>query len=200
MKKLLLLFLLLLIVGGCGVTKHKQKEKAQMELEEDLKTTEKTDVKENTSSQKSISDSTNSISNYAVDRSKASTLQNFSLKNNGRCQDPGTIRYINFTDALGNKTSIPVNDNTDLAFNSETEFKKVIETLKVEITNLKKENETLKKENKTRTAKDVSQKSKIKAKTSKTNTETEKHSFWAFILVGVLSVVLWETIKKLIFK
>ncbi|PWN62322.1 hypothetical protein [Chryseobacterium oncorhynchi] len=196
MKKLLLLFVLLILVGGCGVTKHKQKGKTQTELEEGLKTIEKTDVKENITSQKRVSDSINSISNYAVDRSKAATLQNFSLKNNGRCTDPGTIRYLNFTDALGNKTSIPVNDNTDLNFNSETEFKKEIETLKIEITNLKKENETLKKENKTLTAKEVDKKSKINTKTSNTKTETEKRSFWAFILVGVLSIVVWEIIRR----
>lgn len=198
MKKLLLLFLLLLLVSGCGVTKQKQKEKSQTELEEIIKATENLDVKENTVSNKAVSDSTNSITNFTVDRSKAATLQNFSLKNNGRCTDPGTIRYLNFTDALGNKTSIPVNDNTDLNFNSESEFKKEIENLKIEVTNLKKENETLKKENQTHIAKEVSQKTKIKAKTGKTNTETEKRSFWAFILVGVLSIIAWEFIKKLI--
>lgn len=199
MRNLLLLFLLLFI-AGCTVNKHKNKEKNDTSIHNEVQSNEKSSVKENSVQNKKISDSTTSNAKYNIDRSKTAVLQNFSLKNNGKCADPGSTRYVQFTDVLGNKTSIPVNDNTDLDFRSESEMKKEIESLKTELFNLKKENETLKKDKKSLTSKKAAQKSDIRTKNSKTDIKTEKHSFWNFILVGVLFIIVWETIKGIIKK
>lgn len=199
MKNLLML-LLLLLMGSCTVSKHKMKDKNDTSITNEVQSNEKNSVKENSVQQNNRSDSTASNANYNIDRSKTATLQNFSLKNNAKCADPGSTRYVQFTDVLGNKTSIPVNDNTDLNFGSESEIKKEVESLKTENFNLKKENETLKKDKEAFTTKEEAQKSNIRVKASKTDVETEKYPFWSFIVVGVLSIVVWETIKKLIFK
>lgn len=196
MKKIILLFLLIFLTNNCTVNKHKTKDKNDTSITNEVQITEKSSVKENSVQQHNRSDSTVSNANYNIDRSKIATLQNFSLKNNGKCAGPGSTRYVQFTDVLGNKTSIPVNDNTDLNFGSESEIKKEVESLKIENINLKKQIETLKKDKEALTAKQESQKSNIKVKVSKTDVETEKYPFWSFIVVGVLSIVFWEIIKR----
>lgn len=192
------MLLLLLFIGSCTVSKHKTKDKNDTSITNEVQSNEKSSVKENSVQQNNRSDSTASNANYNIDRSKTATLQNFSLKNNGKCADPGSTRFVQFTDVLGNKTSIPVNDNTDLNFGSESEIKKEVESLKTENVNLKKEIETLKKDKESLTVKEVDQKSNIRVKASKVDTETENRSLWAFVLVGILSIIVWEFIKKLI--
>lgn len=199
MKKILL-FLLLPLVGGCGVSKNKQKEKQLTEIEENLKVTNQGSVKENSDSRKNVSDSTASQSKYNIDRSLASALQNFSLKNNGKCGDPGITRFVQFSDALGNKTAIPVNDNTDLDFHNETDLKKEIEILKTEKLTVKKENEKLVKSNESLSNQVNELSTKLKAKSTKSDTKTEKNSFSSFALIAVLAIVVWEILKKLIKK
>lgn len=199
MKNLIIL-LSVLLIGSCTVSKQKKKDKNDTSITNEVQSNEKSSVKENSVQQNNRSDSTASNANYNIDRSKTATLQNFSLKNNGKCADPGSTRYVQFTDVLGNKTSIPVNDNTDLNFGSESEIKKEVESLKTENVNLKKEIETLKKDKQALTIKQATQISNIRVKASKTDVQTEKHSFWSFILVGVLFIVVWETIKGIIKK
>lgn len=200
MKKLLFLLLLILLIGSCTVSKHKTKEKNDTSITNEIQNSETSSIKDKSIRQNNRSDSTASNANYNIDRSKTATLQNFSLKNNGKCTDPGSTRYVHFIDVLGNKTSIPVNDNTDLNFVSESEMKKEVESVKTENVNLKKEIETLKKDKQALTVKQAAQKSNIRVKASKTDVETEKYSFWSFILVGVLFIVVWETIKGIIKK
>lgn len=198
MKNLLMLFLFLFI--GCTLSKHKTKAKNDTSITNEVHRSEKSSVKENTTQQKSLSDSTVFNANYNIDRIKTATLQNFSLKNNGRCADPGSIRIIQFTDVLGNKTSIPVNDNTDLSFGSESEINKEIEAYKTEVVKLKKENETLKQDKEALLTTKTAQKSDIRVKASKMDVEKEIYPFWVFVVVGVLSIALWEIEKKLIKK
>lgn len=192
-----IIIILLLLITSCTVSKQKMKDKNDTSITNEVQSNEKSSVKENSLQENNKSDSTVSNTNYNIDRSKTATLQSFSLKNNGKCADPGSTRYVHFTDVLGNKTLIPVNDNTDLNFGNELEIKKEVESLKTENVNLKKEIETLKKDKEALTAKQAAQKSNIRVKASKTDVETKKHSFWSFILVGVLFIMAWELIKKL---
>ena len=188
------------MIGSCTVNKNKTKDKNDTSITNEVQSSETSSIKDNSIRQNNRSDSTASNANYNIDRSKIATLQNFSLKNNGKCTDPGPTRYVHFTDVLGNKTSIPVNDNTDLNFGNKSQIKKEVESLKTENFNLKKENETLKKDKEAFTTKEEAQKSNIRVKASRTDVETEKYPFWSFIVVGVLSIVVWEIIKRKLIK
>lgn len=198
MKNILLI--LFLIVISCTVNKHKEKEKSVISEKTESNTAENQKVVETSNLDKAKTDSTILESHFNIDRSKAATLQNFQLKSNGKCTDPGIIRYVQFTDVLGNKTSIPVNDNTDLNFESESELQKENENLKAQLSKVTKENETLKREKESVTAKKAAIKSDIKVNNRKTDVKTEKQSFWAFIIVGLISILLWELLKQAIKK
>ncbi|MGD1319146.1 hypothetical protein [Chryseobacterium sp. 2R14A] len=200
MQKLILFFMLLIFVSGCVTRKHKIKDKQEFYQEVENKTTWQKN--ENTFVEKKgmKKDSLYTNNKYNLERNHLFTSQSFQLKNNGKCGDPGVLRNIEFTDALGNRTSIPVNDNTELHFGNESFLKKEVESLKTEIFNLKKENEILKSYKVDLSTKKTAQKSTITERKGNTEVKTEKHSFWSFILVGLLSIILWETIKGIIKK
>lgn len=198
MKKLTYFIILLFFVSGCVTNKHKMKEKQEsnslLETKNSLKSDEKLDVESNQIRKDSISIK----SKYSIEKNELFAAQNFQLKNNGKCGDPGTLRNVEFTDVLGNKTSIPVNDNTELNFQNQSELKKEVESLKVEnkqltetITETQSKYEKAQSENN-----DLKQ--KLNTKTSNVNTKAESNSIWQFILCIVLSIVIWEGSKKLI--
>lgn len=196
MKKLLLFILLLLL--GCATNKQKIKEKQESSSSLVSNTRVKSDEKTTVAKKETKKDSISKNSNYNIERNQLFAAQNFQLKNNGKCADPGILRNVEFTDALGNKTSIPVNDNTELSFHNETELKKEVESLKIENKQL---SETVT-ETQSKYEKALSQNEELKqknySKSSNTNTKTESSTIWQFILCGVLSIVVWSLIKKLI--
>lgn len=200
MKKLTYFIILLFFVSGCVTSKHKIKDKQEsnslLETKNSLNSDEKIDVESNQIRKDSISIK----SKYNIEKNELFAAQNFQLKNNGKCGDPGTLRNVEFTDALGNKTSIPVNDNTELNFQNQSELKKEVESLKVENKQLIK---TIT-ETQSKYEKVLNQNQELKQKTntksSNANTKTESSSIWQFILCGVLSIIVWGLIKKLIKK
>lgn len=199
MKKLLLIFLLLFSVG-CTVSKTKSKTKDKLEISEQTKISENTTVKSSTDVKNAVSDSSGSKSNYNIDRNHSSALQNFSLKNNGKCSDPGPTRYVQFTDALGNRSTIPVNDNTDLNFENITELKKEVESLQQENANLVKSNKTFKNQVDVSEKKISDQNKLIKSLSMKSDIHKDKNPFSLYALIIVCTVVVWELLKKLIKK
>lgn len=67
-------------------------------------------------------------------------MQNFILKSNGNCVENSPIPFVTITDNKGNKTEIPVNDNTELIFNHKKKNENKQEDPKTESQQVTKEN------------------------------------------------------------
>ena len=185
---------------SCGVTKDKTKTKSQFESDQQSTLDFKSNINTTIDSVGSKKDSTvvkTSSSNVKAD---ISVLQNFTLKNSGKCENGGQTRFVSFTDATGNKTSIPVNDNTELNFDNSTDFKKQIETLTVENTSLKKENSSLKTKLESASETKASSEKKESSSDDSTNVKTEKSSFSSYAFFVLLGIVVYELLKQFIKK
>lgn len=192
MKKLITIFLLLFVVAACTTQKHKNKEKTKTEHQEKEINSISSVVQSETKAVTTVSDSAVQKTDYNGHKSFGSIAQNLTLKSNGKCTEGGEIRFLKFTDSQGNMTEVPVNDNTDLSFNSAAELAEENITLKSDNSELKKENTDL--ETKLKTATDQNRKfeQSAKAATANTDTNSERSQLTAFLWCIGLTIMLWE--------
>ena len=195
MKNTILLFCLL-VVSSCGVFKNKNKEKTKENLEVKVNIESNDEIFATKKLYIAKKDSTWINKNDSSTYRKYSVNQNFTLKNNGKCLDGGLIRFVNFTDNKGNKTEIPVNDNTDLDFSNANEITEENKLLKTEILKISTENLHL--QDSIRSLKKIHSKSSAKSENLnlKTNIETKKNTWASYVLVAFATLVFWEFGKK----
>lgn len=197
MKKLITI-LIIFLISACTSSRQKSKEKQQTVSETNLTKEKKASVNASENVKESKKDSVSTKASYNIVRDNLFVSQNFQLKNNGKCADPGTIRNIEFTDAFGNRTTIPVNDNTELNFINETDLKNEIESLKLENNQLFETSLSIQTKYEALQNEYEIFRQDLKSKSIKTDTETKKNTIWQFALIAVLAVLIWETSKKLI--
>lgn len=196
MKKVIIILLLLLF--SCGITKEKYKQK-QIETSELSSKLYKDNNNSGTINLASTKNQFTEISGKKnLESSKLLTNQNFSLKSNGKCVEPGAVRNVQFTDKAGNITTIPVNDNTELNFGNQSEESKEIQTLKEDKRILlnDKINLQLKYDKTQKLLTETNE--KLQKKSTYTDIKTKKNTFWQFVLCAILAVIIWEGSKKLI--
>lgn len=198
MKKKILLFLILLGIASCGTRLKTKNTTAQKQNVQTEKTHQSESQKEENNFEKAeVSNAENSIVQIDFGKNRQSILQNFTLKNNGKCIENSVVRFVSITDNKGNKTEIPVNDNTELNFSHQDD-------IQAENKVLKAENERLKKE-KSETETTVTtlqkelyierQKQEKTQKSSDLKVKSHRSTFWLFILIAVVAVIAWELIK-----
>lgn len=197
MKKLITI-LIIFLISACTSSRQKSKEKQETVSETDFTKERQASVNASENVKESKKDSVSTKTSYNIVRDNLFASQNFQLKNNGKCADPGTIRNIEFTDAFGNRTTIPVNDNTELNFINETDLKNEIESLKLENNQLFETSLSIQTKYEALQNEYEVFRHNLKSKSVKTDTKTKKNTIWQFVLVAVLAVLIWETSKKLI--
>lgn len=138
MKHLLILLLLI----SCGTrTKTKTTDKVETKTEINDKTNVNTKVETEVKAKIEVKDKVKT--EVKTEAMALQSIQNLSLKNSGKCQDPGAVRYLSYTDKNGSKMEIPVDNNTELNFGNESNFKQENQILKSENETLKTENTSL---------------------------------------------------------
>lgn len=195
MKNLIFILLLLLPVS-CGVFKNKSKEKSktESEIKAHISAMENTSISET----KTVAKTDSSVSDFKINaQSTAATIsQNFSLKQNGKCADGGETRFVSFTDKNGNKTEIPVNDNTELNFNNTDAVLAENKELHSTVSQLKSENNKLRSELST----EKENNSKISATKNESNirsdVETKKNPLISYVFIAFAAIVFWEFGKR----
>lgn len=196
MKQILLIILLLFF--SCTTSKQKSRQKNEEQTEQQIKTSGETQR----SGTVNVASTKNSLSESSVQsdfaKNQLITNQNFTLKQNGKCADPGTVRNVQFTDKAGNTTTIQVNDNTELNFGNQSEESKEIATLKEDKKTLESEKTDLQSKY-DESKKELSQtKSKLKKLQLESDIQKKKSNFWQFALCVVLTLVAWGGGRKLI--
>lgn len=196
--KNLLIILMCLMVASCATKRQKNKEKIKTEIQQketgSSATSSVTEVMATTSKKDSTVQTIDQITN----RSAAIFAQNLSLKNNGKCTDGGEIRFLKFTDAQGNQTEVPVNDNTDLDYSSSAELEKENSSLKSRIESLTSENRALKSQVAANSETNYSKQLSALQQALKKDAETERNSIMSYVWCGLLSIIGYVTAKFLI--
>lgn len=193
--KTILIFLSLLLVS-CGISKDKLKQKKELNFTEKSKQKTELQQSENTVSSVAVKKLFTSSVLQNKEQEKFLQTQNFQLKNNGKCSDPGTTRNVEFTDALGNKTKIPINDNTELNFGSLTEIQKENETLKAENKQQSSEIQKLEKQFNETTKKLEKAEKQLKERSVDVETKTKKNPIGSYLFTVFASIVIWEVIRR----
>ncbi len=190
--------MLLSLVAACTTQKHKAKEKTKTEIDKKEINSISSEVSNETKAVVSIMDSTTKKTDYNSSKLFGSIAQNLTLKNNGKCADGGDIRFLKFTDAQGNKTEVPVNDNTEVNFNTAAELTAENKSLKTALLSLSTEKSDI--ETKLKAAQNQIRKYQESEKSVSTNikTEVERSQLTAFMWCIVLTIVFWEAGKFLI--
>lgn len=194
MKKLSIICLLMMLYS-CSITKNKNKQKQQSESVSKTEIQTKSEVKNQEMEYSSFLDSTTQKTQFNGAKSLFTTGQNFNLTNNGKCADPGAVRFVQMTDSQGNQTSIPVNDNTDLNFGSVTKLETEISDLKIENSSLIKSNDSIKKNNESLQTANINQSKELISKSLELDLKTKSSPLSAFIWFGVLLLIAWELLK-----
>ena len=200
MKALISFVTIALLFVSCTVFKHKEKSKEKTEIVKMENTSISSEVKSEVKADVSVTDSTVQQTAFSISKTFGSIAQNFTLKNNGKCADGGEIRFLRITDAQGNQTEIPVNNNTDLSFNSESEITRENALLKSEISNLKTENTYLKQQIDAKSDQSNQQSESIKTTDVKIETDKKQNSLISYFWCVIISVILWESGKFFIKK
>ncbi|WP_447951335.1 hypothetical protein [Chryseobacterium koreense] len=195
MKKLITIFLMLFIVTACNTQKHKAKEKTKTEMQEKEVNSIYSEVQTKAKAVVSVKDSTTQKTDFNSSNSFGSIAQNLTLKSNGKCTDGGEIRFLKFTDAQGNKTEVPVNDNTEVNFSTAAELTAENKNLKTAFANLYTEKSDLETKLKAVTDQNRKYERSDKSATSNTKTDSERSQLTAFMWCIVLTVVCWEAGK-----
>ncbi|KMQ70304.1 hypothetical protein [Chryseobacterium koreense] len=198
MKKLITILLMLSLVAACTTQKHKTKEKTKTETQKNEVNSISSEVSNETKAVVSVMDSTTQKTDYNSSKLFGSIAQHLTLKNNGKCADGGDIRFLKFTDAQGNKTEVPVNDNTEVNFNTAAELTAENKNLKTALSSLSTEKSDI--ETKLTAAQNQIRKYQESEKSTSTNikTDIERSQLTAFIWCIVLTIVFWEAGKLLI--
>lgn len=198
MKKKILLFLILLGIASCGTRLKTKNTTAQKQNVQTEKTHQSESQKEENNFEKAeVSNAENSIVQIDFEKNRQSILQNFTLKNNGKCIENSAIRFVSITDNRGNKTEIPVNDNTELHYSHQNDIQTENKALKAENERLKKEKSEIE-TTVTALQKEMyieQQKQEKIQKTSDLKVKSHRPTFWLFILIAVVAVIAWELIK-----
>ena len=198
MRKFIIILCLFLI--SCGA-RHKTKsvEKEALKTEEKyLKETQSTSAEKEKEAHK-ILDSGKNISEHNSFMDQYSFLQNFTLKNTGKCLNP-SVHFVTVTDSKGNTTQIPIDNNTELSFNNENKSNKEFSSLKQENTELK-QSILIKDKEIYNLQKNIEEhQASLQKKVSKKDVETVyKPYVWMFVLVGIILLYagykLYKTIK-----
>lgn len=190
--------MLLIFASGCVTNKHKIKDKQELNTELQTKSTSLNNENTSVDRKETKKDSSSTNQRFSLERNQLFASQNFQLKNNGKCAEPGTLRNVEFTDVLGNKTSIPVNDNTELHFKNDIDFKKEVESLKIENKQLSETVNEIQSKYEKQLSVNQDLKQRINFKSNNTDTKTESSTIWQFVLCAILTVIIWEGSKKLI--
>ena len=192
MKKLITIFIFLLFVGGCTTQKHKTKEKTQTEIQQKEVKSIVAEVKSESNSVQLKTDSINQKTDIISNKSFEAIAQNLSLKNNGKCTNGGEIRFMKFIDSQGNKTEIPVNDNTELNFNSNSEvtkeniaLKSSVQQLTTEKTEMQSKIDSLSEENEKLDF-------QLYANTVNSNTDAKQNSLSSYLWCILITLIVWE--------
>lgn len=194
MKKLLIICLLMMLYS-CSIMKSKSKQKQFTENSVQTVIEAETVTKNQEMENSSFSDSTIHKTSFTGAKSLLSNSQNFNLTNNGKCGDPGSVRFVHVTDSKGNHTSIPVNDNTDLKFSNESKSENEISDLKIENSSLIKQNDSLKNTTETLQSQNINQSAELISKSLELDLKTKSSPLSAFIWMGIISVIAWELLK-----
>lgn len=198
MRNLILFILILLGSVSCG-TRHKIKiaDVQKREIDNEKTYQGETQNLENSSEKVENSSAENTIIQRNWQKETQHILQNFVLKNNGKCLENSAIRFVSITDNKGNKTEIPVNDNTELNFSHQNDIQTENQALKTENQRLK--NEVSEKETHIKTLRKelYSEKQKRQEIHKKLDLQvkSQKPSIWLFIALMIVSVVVWEFVK-----
>lgn len=127
--KTFLYTLCFLLLVGCNAIKQKEKTTSSTHAE----TTERLNAQVQNSTQSFYSLSAKDSATTKLASVKTSqfltSLQTLSLRNNGKCEDPGQTTYLTYRDGTGNEYSVPVNNNTELSFGSDKQSSVKVDSL-----------------------------------------------------------------------
>lgn len=194
MKKTLLIFTIFL-VSSCSIMKNKSKEKLMSSSVENTSITASTDLKIREREDIATKDSLVTKQDFKIEKSTIATSQKINLINNGRCADPGILRFVQITDLQGNKTEIPVNDNTDLQFGNDSKFDTEISDLKIENSALLRQNKSYEKDTDSLQSLNTNLNKELITKSMQLDLKTKSSPLSAFIWVVLLSIAAWEILK-----
>lgn len=196
------LILMLLVATSCVTSKHKKKEKmhASTEASQKEQTENATDLQTNISA--ASRDSAVQKTSFNNEKALSLVSQNLSLRNNGKCIDGGELRFLKFTDAQGNMTEVPVNDNTDVDFRTDAEIRKENTRLQEENAKLSTQNESLQNRlnEQSNTLKEIA--SEVLVTSSSVEKDKETDSFMSYVwtvIITIASVVLVQLYFKIKF-
>ncbi|MCC2590374.1 hypothetical protein [Chryseobacterium sp. MFBS3-17] len=200
--KNLLIALLLMFSASCATQKHKSKQANQSEAKkmETTSTDRRTDLE--TAQAVTRTDSAAQKTDLVRNMEVSSILQNLTLKNSGKCAEGGEIRFLKFTDAQGNTTEVPVNDNTELDFSAGAHLQKENIQLKAELQKSQNINEQLNARLQVADQQNRQNREEFSTSSKATDLDVERNSFMSYVWTVLIAVLLWEigkfTIKKLI--
>ncbi|MGC4130237.1 MAG: hypothetical protein QM564_11940 [Bergeyella sp.] len=146
MKKIISIFIISLMLFTTNCTGRKsviQKQIQNSEIENLQKTNENASVKSEVQENNTSSTDFKSSTDEKVSLNEGLSKQSISLKNNGKCDETTETRNVLIEDKHGNKMTIPVNNNSELNINSESQFRQENKELKSEIDSLHKSNSQL---------------------------------------------------------
>lgn len=192
MKKLITIFTLLLFIFSCTTQKNKVKEKTQTEIQQKEVKSIVAEVKSESNSGQVKTDSTNQKTDIMSNKSFEAIAQNLSLKNNGKCLNGGEIRFMKFTDLQGNKTEIPVNDNTELSFNSNSEVTKENIALKSSVQQLKIEKIEMQSKIDSLSEQNEKMDFQLNANTVNSNNDVKQNSLSSYLWCILITLIVWE--------
>lgn len=192
--KIFILILSMLMLFACN-TRHKVKdmEKSKVQVEISNKVEKNNAVFQKEQENKLFLDSTITQQLLNSNIFNENYLQNFILKSNGNCVENSPIRFVTITDNKGNKTEIPVNDNTELIFNHKKKNENKQEDSKTESQQVTKEDIKQKSELKSQEKEIKNKKITTQNFSVKKNTEvkTSRLPIWlTFILLAVFLLTL----------
>ncbi len=105
--------LILLLLFSCGSRqKTKTTDKAKVETEVKAKTKIETEVETELNAE--IETKVETKTEVKTEITALQSIQNLNLKNSGKCQDAGQVRFLSFTDKNGSKLEVPVAQTTRL--------------------------------------------------------------------------------------
>lgn len=193
MKYLLILLLLL----SCGT---REKIKITDKAEAKIETTDKTKVEtgEETEVKAKIEVKDKAEIEEKTEIKALQSIQNLSLKNSGKCQEAGTVRFLSFTDKNGSKLEVPVDNNTELNFGNESNFKQENQTLKSENESLKTENTSLSTRFKEVLNQNKTLSENVKVLQKSNHVESQRTSWTTWLWFGISLIMFWEIGKFII--
>ena len=193
MKYLLILLLLL----SCGSrTKTKTTDKTEAKVDVNDKT--KVETEHDTNIKAIIGFENKAKTQIETEVTTLQSIQNLSLKNSGKCVDAGQVRFLSFTDKNGSKLEVPVDNNTELNFGNESNFKQENQSLKSENESLKTENTSLSTRFKEVLNQNKTLSENVKVLQKSNHVESQRTSWTTWLWFGISLIMFWEIGKFII--